>query len=170
MKPFARVPFCASGFVTTTLTTPSPCAPVVAVSVVAERIVTFVAATPPIDIVTPTRKWAPVTVIAVPPAVEPEFGTMLVTMGGSPVLYEKPFTRVPVCVSGLVTTTLTSASACAPVVAVISVALTVKIVAGMPPMATVAPFVKSVPPIVTAVPPPIGPNAGVIDCTIGGGT
>jgi len=67
-----------------------------------------------------------------------------VTVGGAPVLYENPFGNVPTCALGFVTTTLASAEACAPVIAVIVVAFaTVTFVAATPSSVTVAPFAKS---------------------------
>jgi hypothetical protein len=44
---------------------------------------TFVAAVPPIVTVAPAAKFVPVIVTAVPPAVGPVLGDMLVTVGGA---------------------------------------------------------------------------------------
>ena len=75
--------------------------------------------------------------------------------------------NVPVCVSGLVTTTLTAPAACAGVVAVIEVLLPkLTPVAAVPPIVTVAPDTKFVPVIVTGVPPNVVPDAGEIDVTV----
>ena len=78
--------------------------------------------------------------------------------------------NVPVCVSGLVTTTLTAPAACAGVVAVMEVApTTFTLVAAVPPTVTVAPVRKPVPVMLTAVPPLAVPVLGVIDVTVGAG-
>jgi hypothetical protein len=77
---------------------------------------------------------------------------------------------VAACVSGFVTVTPTNPAACAAVVAVIVVALlTVTPVAAVPPIATVAPVTKFVPVIVTLVPPPVDPDVGAMDVTVGAG-
>ena len=83
MKPFVRVAVVESGFVTTTLTASAACGPVVAVMVVADTNVTFVAVTQPTEAVAPLRKLVPVTVIGVPPAVGPEAGVTFTSVGGS---------------------------------------------------------------------------------------
>ena len=82
----------------------------------------------------------------------------------------KPFGSVPVCVSGLVTVTLTAPAACAGVVAVIVVLFTTGApVAAFPPMLTVAPNAKLVPVIVTIEPPVVGPLPGETLLTTGAG-
>jgi hypothetical protein len=94
---------------------------------------------------------------------------MPLTVGGP--TYRKQFVQLPDCVSGLVTVTVTAPAAWAGVVAVIVVAFTtVTPVAAVPPIVTVAPLTNPVPAIVTLVPPPIGPEFGVIELTVGGGT
>jgi hypothetical protein len=65
-----------SGFFTRTSTTPSACAPVVAVMDEELTTLTPVAATPPIATVAPDRKFAPVIVTGVPPAPDPEAGSI----------------------------------------------------------------------------------------------
>ena len=76
--------------------------------------------------------------------------------------------NVPVCVSGLVTTTFTAPAACAGVVAVMDVLLpNVTPVAAAPPIVTVAPDTKFVPVMVTGVPPAVVPDDGEIDVTPG---
>ena len=78
---------------------------------------------------------------------------------------------VPVCVSGLVTTTFTDPTACAGVVAVICVMLeTVTPVAAVPPNETVAPVMNPVPAIVTGVPPETLPLLGITLVTVGAAT
>src|SRR5262249_468079 len=80
-KPLDRAPVCASGFVTRRWRVPPP-AGGFAVMVVALTRTTDVAATPPIFSVAPESNAVPVTVIAVPPATGPVFGTTEVTPGG----------------------------------------------------------------------------------------
>lgn len=76
---------------------------------------------------------------------------------------------VPVCVSGLVTTTFAAPAVPEGVVAVNCVALTnATFVAALPPMLTVAPETKPVPVMVTAWAPAVVPVAGVTPVTIGG--
>jgi hypothetical protein len=77
--------------------------------------------------------------------------------------------HVPLCVSGLVTTTLTDPAACAVVVPVIVVAMMVPIVTAEPPKETVAPAWNALPAIVTAVPPAVGPLVGATLVTAGAG-
>ena len=79
-------------------------------------------------------------VTEVPPLAVPEFGVIEVTVGAGLRCTYNPLVNVPVCVSVLVTTTLTAPAACAAVVAVIDVALTTfTLVAAVPPSLTVAP-------------------------------
>src|SRR5438105_13481494 len=77
--------------------------------------------------------------------------------------------QVAVWVSGLVTTTLAVPAACAPVVPLMVVLVTVTPVSATPPIAAVAPDWKFVPPIVTAVPPVVGPVDGETVLTVGAG-
>jgi len=74
-------PFRVSVFVTTTLTARAPCVAVVAVIVVLFTTVTPVADVPPRLTVAPVRKPVPVMVTAVPPAVVPDGGVTLTTVG-----------------------------------------------------------------------------------------
>ncbi len=109
--------------------------------------------------VAPVVKPVPVSVTAVPPAAGPDCGLIAVTVGAATNV--KPFARLPLWPSRLVTTTSTAPGACAAVTAVIEVALTtVTLVAATPPIVTVAPVVKPVPVSVTAVPPAAGPTDG----------
>ena len=76
--------------------------------------------------------------------------------------------RVPVWLSGLVTTTLTAPAACAGAVAVMDVLLaTVTPVAAVPPKLTVAPERNPDPVMVTDVPPVAGPETGETEVTAG---
>jgi len=68
--------------------------------------------------------------------------------------------QLPLCVSALLTTTLTRSAACAVVVPVIVVALIVPI----------APAWNPVPAMLTEVPPTAGPLFGVTDVTVGAAT
>ena len=76
-----KVPLWASVLVTTTPTAPAAWAAVVAVMVVLFATVTLVAAVPPSFTVAPARKPVPVMLTAVPPAVVPELGAIVVTVG-----------------------------------------------------------------------------------------
>ncbi|HEY8824109.1 MAG TPA: hypothetical protein VIP07_04410 [Candidatus Limnocylindria bacterium] len=78
--------------------------------------------------------------------------------------------QLPLCVSALLTTTLTRSAACAVVVPVIVVALIVPIVSGEPPNDTLAPAWNPVPAMLTEVPPTAGPLFGVTDVTVGAAT
>lgn len=76
--------------------------------------------------------------------------------------------RVPLCSSACETITFTAPAACAGVVAVIDVPLTiVTLVAGVSPRLTVAPGWNPAPVMVTAVPPLSGPELGEIAVTVG---
>ena len=83
MKPPVRVPVCVSGLVTTTFLAPAEPAGVTAVIEAALPKVTPVADTPPIVTVAPVTKPVPAIVTAVPPAVEPKVGRILVTVGAA---------------------------------------------------------------------------------------
>src|SRR5262245_21931965 len=83
-NPLVSVAACASGFVTTTLTAPAACAPVVQVIVVALTTTTDVAATPPIATVAPETKLVPVRVTAVPPPIAPCAGAIALSVGAGP--------------------------------------------------------------------------------------
>jgi len=166
---FASAPLCASAFVTATLAAPAACGGVVAVMVVLLTTVTPVAASPPTLTVAPAANPVPVIVIAVPPAIGPDAGATLPTVGAG-AAYVNALASVPLCVSALMTVTLTAPAACAGVVAVIVVPFTtVTPVAAVPPTVTVAPAAKPVPLIVIAVPPAVGPDVGETLPTDGGG-
>lgn len=81
MKAFRRLPGWPAGLVTVTVTAPAACAGVVAVICVALTTVIPVAAVPPIETAAPARKFVPVIVMAVPPAVEPVAGLTADTVG-----------------------------------------------------------------------------------------
>ena len=68
---------------TVTVTAPALPAGVVAVMLVLLATTTFVAAFPPNVTVAPAAKFVPVIVTLVPPAVTPEPGETLVTVGGA---------------------------------------------------------------------------------------
>src|SRR5260370_336075 len=120
--PLVNVPLCVSGLVTTTFTAPAACAAVVAVICVALTTTTFVAPVPPNVAVAPVTKFVPVMVTAVPPAAAPLLGLTLPTVGAATYVY--PFVRLPLSLSGLVTTTFTAPAACPAAVALICLALT----------------------------------------------
>jgi hypothetical protein len=153
--------------VTVTATAPAACVAVVAVIVVLFTTTTFVAAAPPKLAVAPFTKFVPLIVIAVPPAAGPDPGFTPVTVGAAPI-YVYPLARLPLCVSGFVTVTVTAPAACVAVVAVIVVLFTTTtFVAAAPPKLAVAPLTKFVPLIVIAVPPPAGPDPGFTPVTVG---
>ena len=123
------------------------------------------AVTPKFTAVAPV-KLVPVMVTDVPPAVDPEFGLTLLTVGAAMKLKLAPQDLVP---PGVVTDTLTGPAECAGVVAVIEVALTtVTLVAAAPPNVTAVAPVKLAPVIVTDVPPAAGPEFGLTLDTDGG--
>jgi len=161
------VPVCASGLVTAMLTVPAACAGVVAVMVVLLTKFTLVAATPPMLTVAPDAKALPVIVTDVPPAVEPEFGVMFVTLGPGADAYVNPFVTVTDCPPGFVTTMFTWPLAWLGAIALIVVLPTTFAEALVPPKVTVAPVPKPVPEIVTAVPPAVGPEFGDTASTFG---
>jgi hypothetical protein len=75
------VPTPVSELVTTTFTRPALLAPVVHEREVAEATETEVHVTPPTETVAPEANPVPVTVMRVPPEVEPEVGATLPTVG-----------------------------------------------------------------------------------------
>jgi len=77
-----RPPLCPFELVTVTLTGPADPDGVVAVMIVLLRTATLVAALPPKVTVAPDRKPVPVMVTGVPPAVVPELGDTVKTVGG----------------------------------------------------------------------------------------
>jgi hypothetical protein len=152
--------------VTVTVTAPTVPAGVVAVILVALATTTLVAAEVPKVTVAPVAKFVPVMVTAVPPAVDPVFGEMLLIVGEP---YVKPLVRLPLNPPGLVTVTATGPAVPAGVVAVICAPLTTTtLVAAFVPNVTVAPAKNLVPVIVTAVPPVVGPLFGETLLTVGG--
>jgi hypothetical protein len=155
--------------VTVTVAAPAACAGVVAVICVPLTTTTFVAAVPPNVTVAPVAKFVPVIVTAVPPAIGPLFGEILLTVGTT--TYVNPFVKLPLGTPGFVTVTVTAPTLPAGVVAVICVALTTTtFVAAVLPNVTVAPVAKFVPVIVTAVPPAVVPVFGETLVTVGGTT
>jgi len=82
VNPVTRLPLCPLT-VTVTVTAPAAPAGVVAVMVVLLTTTTLVAAVPPNVTVAPERKFVPVIVTAVPPAVDPLFGDTPLTVGGT---------------------------------------------------------------------------------------
>ena len=81
MKPLLRLPLKPPVLATVTVTEPAVPAAVVAVILVALATTTFVAAVLPKVTVAPAAKFLPVIVTAVPPAVEPLFGEILLIVG-----------------------------------------------------------------------------------------
>src|SRR3989442_1224295 len=167
----AQVPDCVSGLVTTTLTVPTACVPVVPVRVVSLSTLAALRVTPPIVAVAPAWKAVPVIVTRVPPAEGPFAGEIVVTVGAGAGSYVYVQAHVADCESGLITTTgFPVPGACAPVVPLSVVGpVTLTPVSATPPTVAVALDWKFVPLIVTGVPPDDGPFAGAIPVTIGGG-
>jgi hypothetical protein len=133
---------------------------------VAETQTTLVATTPPIVTVGLARKFVPVIVIAVPPAIPPLVGRTEVNVGG--VTWVNAAIAVTVPESLLVMTTFLEPAVPAGDRAVIEVAETRTIlVAATPPIVTVGVSRKFSPVIVTAVPPAVVPRAGEIAVNIG---
>jgi hypothetical protein len=122
---------------------------------------------PPKDALEPLWNPVPVTVTEVPPALGPVLGVTEVTVGAATKV--KQLLQVPLCVSALVTTTLTAPAACPVVVPLMLVAEIVEIVRADPPNDTVAPVWKPIPATVTDVPPMAEPLFGVTDVTVGAG-
>src|SRR5206468_2511530 len=141
VKQPVQVPLCVSALVTTTFTAPAACAVVVPVMVVALTVDT-VSAEPPNETVAPPWKSGPVMVTDVPPTLAPLLGVTEATVGAGATYVKQPV-QLPLCVSGLVTTTFTAPAACAVVVPVMLVALTVETVSAEPPNETIAPLWKS---------------------------
>lgn len=165
-NPLAKVPVCASVFVTTTATVPVPIG-VVAVIEVAEPTLTLVADAPPNVTVAPVTNPVPVIVTAVPPAGSPPFGDTAETVGAA--RYVNPpdeATKPP----GAVSATSTAPAACAGVVTITVVPVTVPKVPATPSNVTEVVPVKLVPVIVTIVPPAGRPPFGTIEVIVGGAT
>ena len=155
------------GVVTAMLFAPTVPAGVTAVMLVDETTTTLVAATPPTVTLVAPVKLAPVIVIAVPPAVEPEVGDTEEIVGTT---YVNAFVAVAVP-PGVVTATLFAPTVPAGVTAVMLVEeTTTTLVAATPPTVTLVAPVKSQPVIVIGVPPAVGPDIGVIDVIVGCGS
>ena len=150
-------------------TTPAACAGVVAVIVVElTTTVTPVTGRPPNVTAVAPVKLVPVMVTKVPPAIGPEFGLTLETVGT--VTYVNAAVPVPVP-PGVVTATSTAPAVPAGAVTVIVVALsTVTFVAAVLPNVTAVAPVKFEPVIVTLVPPEAGPELGLTPVTVGADT
>jgi len=139
--------------------------PVIVVKLVVETL----NADPPRETVAPVWKPVPVMVIAVPPPAAPVVGAIDVIVGAGATYVKQP-EQVPLCVSALVTTTLTRPAARADVDPVIAVGLIVATVRAEPPNDTAAPAENPVPATVTEVPPAVGPPFGVTEATVGAAT
>ena len=165
-NPDVNEPVTASGFVTTTFAAPADPAGVIAVSDPDETNTTDVAAVPPIVTVDVGTNIDPEIVTASPPTVEPVDGVIDTTVGAR---YVKLPVKDPDCKSGFVTTTSRAPTEPAGVMAVSEPELTnATDVAAAPPIVTVGVGTNAEPEIVTNVAPADGPEAGVIDTTVGG--
>jgi hypothetical protein len=121
----------------------------------------LVAAVAPNFTVAPAAKFVPAIVTAVPPATGPLFGATLLTVGPGCDVYVNPLLKLPLCVLGLVTVTVTAPALPAGVVAmIVPLFTTVMLDAVTLPNLTVAAVSKFVPVIVTTVPPASGPLFG----------
>ena len=122
----------------------------------------------PIETVAPWRNPVPVIVTATPPVFAPVAGEIDETVGGGTKVNK--FVPVPDCESELVTTMFAVPAEPAGVVQVKDVADTTVIDEHAdPPIVTVTPAAKPVPLTVIDVPPPIGPDVGDTDVTVGAG-
>jgi hypothetical protein len=153
--------------VTETVTPPAVCAGVVAVIVVLLVAVIPVALAPPKVTAVAPVKPLPVIVTDVPPPVGPLLGLMLVTVGVARYVY--PPAKLPLCVSGFVTTTLTAVPADPAGATAVRLVALLKVtpVAAVAPNLTVAPLWNPVPVIATDVPPAAGPEVGLMLVTDG---
>jgi hypothetical protein len=124
-----------------------------------------VAAFPPIVTDVAPVKFVPVMVTLVPPAADPLFGEIAVTVGVAAYVNSP----IPVAVPpGVVTTTFAAPAVPAGVVAVIVFAFTTDtLVAACPPIVTDVAPVRFVPVMVTLVPPAVDPLVGDILLTVG---
>jgi hypothetical protein len=114
----------------------------------------------------PETKFVPVIVTAVPPAVVPGLGVMLVNVGGVTYIYE--VVAVP---PGVVTVTVTVPAEPAGAVIFIVVAVFALMVAGLPvPKVTEVAPERFVPVMLTNVPAVNGPDDGEMRVTVGGAT
>src|SRR6478735_564937 len=126
--------------------------------VVALLTVNVVAAVAPKSTAVAPVKPVPVIVTLVPPAVGPEFGLTLVTVGAATNV-NWSFALVALVPPTVVAVMSTVPAACAGAVAVIVVALfTVKLVAAVAPKDTADAPLRFVPVMVTLVPPTSGPE------------
>ena len=151
--------------VTTTSFAPAVPAGVFAVIEVAVA-TTLVAAVPPTFTVAPI-KLVPVIVIDVPAVSGPDVGDTLAMVGRATYVNALALVAVPPMV---VTATLCAPAVPAGVVAVMTVAVLVKIVAATLPTFTLVAPVKLVPVIVIVVPPATGPEIGATVVMVGSAT
>ena len=95
--PLDSVPLCVSLLVTTTFPAPAAWAAVVAVIDVLFTTVTLVAAVPPIVTLAPARNPVPAIVTGVPPAVVPDDGEIVFTVGAGLATWPLP-RNVAICI------------------------------------------------------------------------
>lgn len=154
-------------FVTVIWTVPAACAGDVIVSWVSLIIEMEVPAVASKETPVAVRKPVPVTVTTVPPAIVPEDGLILVTVGTSSKVNSSPADVVDV--PAALTTVMSIVPAlCAGDIAVIELSeFTVKLAADVAPKFTAVALVKPVPVIATDVPPAVVPARGVMVVTEG---
>jgi hypothetical protein len=146
---------------------PTDPAGVVTVTLVA-LVTENVADAPPMVTPVVVARFAPVSVIDVPPTVGPAPGLTDAIVGAA--TYVNPFARVAVPPS-VVTETVFAPALPVGVTAVMLVALvTENDVAATPPIATALAPVRLPPVIVIVVPPVVGPALGLTDVIVGAGT
>ena len=151
--------------VTTTSFAPTVPAGVFAVIEVAVATI-LVAAVTPIFTVAPV-KFVPVMVMEVPAVSGPDVGDTLAIVGSATYVNALALVVVPPMV---VTATLCAPAVPAEVLAVMTVAVLVKIVAATPPTFTLVAPLKLVPAIVIVVPPAAGPEIGATVVIVGSAT
>lgn len=127
---------------------------------------TLVATVPPTVTVAPV-KLVPTIVIDVPAVSGPDVGDTLAIVGRATYVNALALVAVPPTV---VTATLCAPAVPAEVLAVMPVAVFVKIVAATPPTFTLVAPLKLVPAIVIVVPPAAGPEIGVTVVMVGSAT
>jgi len=120
----------------------------------------------------PRPNPVPVTVTVVPPAIDPELGVSLVTVGGPNLKWSSDeIALVPIGVVTVTSTVFaTSGGDTAVIEVIVFTVFTVKLVALIEPNLTAVAPVKLAPVIVTFVPPAAGPLVGASFVIVGSAT
>ena len=157
------------GAVITTFAVPAVPAGEVAVISVSLTTLRFVAAVPPMVTSVAPVNPVPVMVTDVPPAVVPEVGEILVSVGANAVNVNWSAEEIVDVPTDVVTVISTVPADSAGEVAVIELSLTnVSDVAWVSPKVTASTPVNPLPEIVTDVPPAVVPDVGEMPVTVGG--